>query len=74
MEFTDTTLVVSLSDILDAVHSNTLDAMFSNMETVMRNGYKISIHRKSLDDITFTNIDQLRTYINTVAKPHMQHK
>ncbi len=74
MEFTDTTFVVALSDIIDAVDDGTLDAMFLNMETVMRNGYKISIHRKSLEDLTFTDIDQLKSYINTLAKPHMRHK
>ncbi len=74
MEFTDTTFIVALSDIIDAVHDGTLDAMFLNMETVMRNGYKISIHRKSLEDLTFTDIEQLKTYINTLAKPHIRHK
>lgn len=72
MEFTDTTLVVALSDIINAIDDGTLDSMVSNMETVMRNGYKVSIHRKSLEDITFTNVEQLRTYINNLAKPHMR--
>ncbi len=74
MEFTDNTLIVALSDIVNAVSDDTLDAMLSNMETVMRNGYKVSIHRKSLEDITFTDVDQLRIYINNLAKPHMRHK
>jgi hypothetical protein len=74
MEFTDTTLIVAVSDIINAVHDDTLDSMFSNMETVMKNGYKVSVHRKSLEDITFTDINQLKTYINNLAKPHMRHK
>jgi len=74
MEFTDTTLIVAVSDIINAVHDGTLDHMLSNMETVMQNGYKVSVHRKSLEDIIFTDINQLKTYINTLAKPHMRHK
>ncbi len=74
MEFTDTTLIVALSDIINAVEDDTLDAMLSNMETVMINGYKVSIHRKALEDITFTDVNQLKTYINNLAKPHMRHK
>ena len=74
MEFTDTTLIVAISDIINAVDDDTLDAMLSNMETVMRNGYKVSIHRKSLEDITFTDIDKLKDYVMTLAKPHMRNK
>ncbi len=74
MEFTDTTLIVALSDIITAVDDDTLDAMLSNMETVMNNGYKVSVHLKSLEDITFTDIDKLKDYIMTLAKPHMRHK
>jgi isopropylmalate/homocitrate/citramalate synthase len=74
MEFTNNALIVSLSDIINALHDDTLDAMVSNMETVMSNGYEVSIHRKSLEDITFTDVDKLKAYINTLTKPHMQHK
>ncbi len=72
MEFTDNILIVAISDITNAMHDNTIDSMMDNMETVMTNGYKVSIHRKSFDDITFTDIRQLKSYINNVIKPSMR--
>lgn len=68
MELVDTHMTFTWEELRDAIREGSIERMISNIWIMLDYGYTVSVHTRYSGDMDFSNIHDLETYIDSIAK------